>query len=530
MEPTPDPKKEKLAKEIKGILLGAAGVFILVTLVSFNAGDRSFNSYSSETVIRNLGGRFGAQLSDLLLQLVGLAAYLLPATLLFLAYLLLRFKEIRWKGYKFAAYGVLLVTLAALLAFFSEFAQLFGQTVPTGGAIGYNTARFLKASLGSFGAMLLLLPLLAASIMVLSRFSFILFAGWWFGSLRDRWHTYLQKRALNRELANQGAGKPTPAAAPQIKITPPPAPGPMALLKKEKKRDEEKAKPVQEAFDFLRGDGIYSTPPLSLLDTPPTTLRKVDKDVLTMNARLLEKKLLDFGIAGEVTEIAPGPVVTMYEFAPGPGIKVSRIAGLADDLSMALQALAVRIVAPIPGKGVVGIELPNRDRETVFLKEIFTCDAFHKGKQKLPLALGKDIAGDPLVTDLAKMPHLLVAGATGAGKSVSINTMILSLLYTATPRDVRLIMVDPKMLELSIYEGIPHLLLPVVTNPKKASLALHWAVEEMGRRYRLMADKGVRNIDSYNKQLALEEQEALNAPPPPPPEPEEELDDLLDEE
>jgi S-DNA-T family DNA segregation ATPase FtsK/SpoIIIE len=186
---------------------------------------------------------------------------------------------------------------------------------------------------------------------------------------------------------------------------------------------------------------------------------------------------------------------------------VSRIAGLSDDLSMALQALSIRIVAPIPGKGVVGIELPNREREMVSLREIFASEEFHRGKMKLPLALGKDITGAPLVTDLARMPHLLVAGATGSGKSVSINTMILSLLYTATPRDVRIIMVDPKMLELSVYEGIPHLLLPVVTNPKKAALALKWAVEEMGRRYRLMADKGVRNIDSYNKQLEREEKE-----------------------
>ncbi len=529
MNQTPEQKKEKIAKEIKGILLGAAGVFILVTLVTFNTGDLSFNSYSSEGVVRNLGGRFGAQLADLQLQLFGLAAYLIPCTLLFLTYLLLRFKEIRWRGYKFAAYAVLLVTLSALFAFFTEFASIFGQKVPTGGGVGFKLAQFLKASFGGFGAILLLLSLLAASIMILSRFSFILFAGWWLGSFRDRWHNYLQKRALNKELANQGKGKATPTATPQIKISPPAPPSPMALLKKERKKDEEKVKPVQEAFDFLRADGTYQTPPLSLLEPPPTTQRKVDKNVLTMNARLLEKKLQDFGIAGEVTEIAPGPVVTMYEFAPGPGVKVSRIAGLADDLSMALQALAVRIVAPIPGKGVVGVELPNREREMVSLREIFTSDAFHKGKQKLPLALGKDIAGDPLVTDLAKMPHLLVAGATGAGKSVSINTMILSLLYTATPNDVRMIMVDPKMLELSIYEGIPHLLLPVVTNPKKAALALRWAVEEMGRRYRLLSDKGVRNIDSYNKLLIQEEQAALNAPPPAH-EPPEEEDELLAEE
>jgi len=245
-------------------------------------------------------------------------------------------------------------------------------------------------------------------------------------------------------------------------------------------------------------------PPLSLLDQPPATDRRIDKEALAVNARLLEKKLLDFGIDGEVVEICPGPVITMYEFAPAPGIKISKIAGLADDLTMALQALSIRIVAPIPGKGVVGIEVPNRERETVYLREIFTCEDFLQSRMKLPLALGKDIAGLPALTDLAKAPHLLVAGSTGSGKSVSVNTMILSLLFTATPRDVRFIMVDPKMLEFSMYEGIPHLLLPVVTDPKKASLALKWAVVEMERRYRLIADKGVRNIDSYNRKLAAE--------------------------
>jgi len=232
-----------------------------------------------------------------------------------------------------------------------------------------------------------------------------------------------------------------------------------------------------------------------------------------MNARLLEKKLKDYNIDGEVVEICPGPVITMYEFSPAPGIKISRIAGLTDDLTMALQAMSIRIVAPIPGKGVVGIEVPNRDRDMVFLREIFNCEHFSHSKMKLPLALGKDIAGLPVVTDLAKAPHLLVAGSTGSGKSVSINTMILSLLYTSTPKDVRMIMVDPKMLEFSMYEGIPHLLLPVVTEPKKASLALKWAVNEMERRYTLLSDKGVRNIESYNKKLAGEllEQEELQS-------------------
>ncbi|HEY5973984.1 MAG TPA: DNA translocase FtsK 4TM domain-containing protein [Geobacteraceae bacterium] len=502
-------KKDKLTVEIKGMMLGAAGLFVVIALLSFKTDDLSFNTFSSEGAVRNFGGRVGAELADLLLQVFGLAAYAIPASLLYLAYRSLRFKEFRWRSYKIGAFIGLLVTLAALFAFNLEFTSLFGQRVPTGGAVGFKTAELLRRYLGAPGALLLLLPMLAASIMVLSRFSFVLYADWWINAMGDRWQRWREKRELNRALAEETTEKKEQVNAPIIKPlavsipTPPPLP-----TKKEKKKDDDKLKPVQETFDFVRSDGSYQTPPLSLLDTPPATARKVDKEALAMNARLLEKKLKDFGIEGEVVEIAPGPVITMYEFAPGPGIKVSRIAGLADDLSMALQALAIRIVAPIPGKGVVGIELPNRDREMVFLKEIFASEEFHKGKMRLPMALGKDIAGIPLVTDLARMPHLLVAGATGSGKSVAINTMILSLLYTATPQDVRIIMVDPKMLELSVYEGIPHLLLPVVTNPKKASLALKWAVEEMGRRYRLMADKGVRNIDSYNRELAKEEKEA----------------------
>jgi S-DNA-T family DNA segregation ATPase FtsK/SpoIIIE len=502
-------RKERLTVEIKGMMLAAAGLFLAIALLSFKTDDLSFNTFSSEGAVRNFGGRVGAELADLLLQVFGLAAYAIPMSLLYLAYRSLRFKEFRWRSYKIGAFVGLLVTLAAIFAFNLEFTSLFGQRVPTGGAVGFKTADLLKRYLGTPGAILLLLPMLAASIMVLSRFSFVLYADWWINAMGDRWQRWREKRQLNRALAEEQAEKKEHAAAPVIKPlavsipTLPPLP-----TKKEKKKDDDKLKPVQETFDFVRSDGSYHTPPLSLLDTPPATSRKVDKEALAMNARLLEKKLKDFGIEGEVVEIAPGPVITMYEFAPGPGIKVSRIAGLADDLSMALQALAIRIVAPIPGKGVVGIELPNRDREMVFLKDIFASEEFHKGKMRLPMALGKDIAGIPLVTDLARMPHLLVAGATGSGKSVAINTMILSLLYTATPQDVRIIMVDPKMLELSVYEGIPHLLLPVVTNPKKASLALKWAVEEMGRRYRLMADKGVRNIDSYNRELAKEEKEA----------------------
>ena len=245
----------------------------------------------------------------------------------------------------------------------------------------------------------------------------------------------------------------------------------------------------------------FALPSPTLLDYEASKREPIDAELLRENAVKLTKTLKEYGIEGHVREIRPGPVVTMYEFVPAPGIKLSRIASLADDLAMSMAALRVRIVAPIPGKGAVGIEIPNESREMVYLKELIAHDNFRKAKAKLTLALGKDIEGNPTVTNLAKMPHLLVAGTTGTGKSVSINSMIMSILFKATPDDVRMIMVDPKMLELSVYDGIPHLLLPVVTDPKKASLALRWAVEEMGRRYNTLSEVGVRSIDGYNQKL-----------------------------
>ncbi|SEU15807.1 FtsK/SpoIIIE family DNA translocase [Stigmatella erecta] len=259
-----------------------------------------------------------------------------------------------------------------------------------------------------------------------------------------------------------------------------------------KKRD-------MEEFEFVGGRKSFSLPPLSVLECDLKERTALDKDTFLVTAEKLRAKLADFGIQGEVVEIRPGPVVTMYEFLPGPGIKVSKIAALSDDLAMAMEAMRVRIVAPIPGKGVVGIEVPNKDRETVYLKEIAEQDAFQKSQSKLTMCMGKDIEGMPYVLDLAKAPHLLIAGTTGSGKSVAVNSMIMSILLKSTPEEVRFIMVDPKMLELSVYEGIPHLLLPVVTDPKKAALALRWAVEEMERRYQLLSEAGVRNIAGYNK-------------------------------
>ena len=274
-----------------------------------------------------------------------------------------------------------------------------------------------------------------------------------------------------------------------------PSPLKVRLLDIREKRDKAAAsKPRQK--------GAFKLPPQSLLDLPPAEHAQVDEGQLERSARVLEQKLADFGVEGRVVEVQPGPVVTMYKFEPGSGIKVSQIVNLADDLSMALRAAAVRIQAPVPGEAVVGIEVPNKKRERVFLREILEADEFSSTQSQLTIALGKDIAGRPVAADLAKMPHLLIAGATGTGKSVSLHTMIASILFNATADDVRLILVDPKMLELSVYENIPHLLVPVVVDPQKAASALLWATQEMEGRYLRMRELGVRNIDGYNQALA----------------------------
>jgi S-DNA-T family DNA segregation ATPase FtsK/SpoIIIE len=268
--------------------------------------------------------------------------------------------------------------------------------------------------------------------------------------------------------------------------------------------------PGDDGRGFIKlSDGAFALPATTMLEYQPPTGGETDKMALYEMAERLEQAMTNYGVRGKVKEIHMGPVVTMFEFAPAPGTRTGKIAQLENDLAMALEAQAVRIVAPIPGKAVVGVEVPNKKRETVYLKEILEDDCFARAASKLQVGLGKDIKGAPVSVNLAKMPHLLVAGTTGSGKSVAVNSMITSVLYNATPEEVRFIMVDPKMLELSIYEGIPHLLLPVVTDPKKANLALRWAVEEMERRYELLAKSGVRDISSYNARLdAAEKKDA----------------------
>ncbi len=270
--------------------------------------------------------------------------------------------------------------------------------------------------------------------------------------------------------------------------------------------------PRQEAFRFSEASlsGPYELPDISIFQRPPEGARGYDRDSLIMNSRILEKKLRDFGVSGSVVTVHPGPVVTMYEYEPASGVKVNRIVSLADDLALALRALSVRIIAPLPGKAVVGIEVPNVEREVVTIREVLESDSFRGAESKLTIVLGKDIFGGAVSTDLAQMPHLLVAGATGTGKSVFLNALLCSLLYRATPDEIKLLMIDPKILELSVYEGIPHLIADVVTNSKRAAAALYGIVQKMEQRYQMMAALGVRNIQQYNARVE-EELESGNA-------------------
>jgi S-DNA-T family DNA segregation ATPase FtsK/SpoIIIE len=270
----------------------------------------------------------------------------------------------------------------------------------------------------------------------------------------------------------------------------------------------------QESLPFAnaRGEGPYKLPDLDLLARGPESSPNLDRDALIRNSQILEKKLADFSVLGRVVKVHPGPVITMYEFEPAPGVKVSRIVNLSDDLALALRAISVRIVAPIPGKNVVGIEVPNVERDVVVLRDVVAHASFQETEARIPIALGKDIFGNPVTTDLAAMPHLLVAGATGTGKSVFLNALLCSVLMRSTPDDVKLLLVDPKMLEFSLYQGIPHLIAEVVTNPKRAAAALLGVVGKMEDRYRLMAQKGVRNIEQYNKAVAKDL--ATNRPKP----------------
>lgn len=524
-ETADDSIARRMYKEIIGLVWLALGIFLLICLLSYSADDPSFNNNLQPEKVQNLAGVFGAHLADLMYQVFGLTALFWPLGCLHLAWRWLKFKDVHFRIIRFIAFLLMQITLGALLALKFSSVSLYGRQInEAGGTLGRILERLLTHYLNISGAAVVLVVFFLVALILSTRFSFVLFIDGFLEGFGRRLELRRESRLARKQLRQQKKQQRA-AEQPPIVTTSEAETKPRTPAKKPKKKGADKAD-NQVVFDFIETSSDYRIPPASLLDHDGAPPKPLDRNSLAMAAKMLEKKLLDFGVEGDVVEVKPGPVVTMYEFSPAPGVKVNRISNLQDDLAMALQAVSIRIVAPIPGRGVVGIEIPNKERETVYLKEIIESEAFQRNGGKLPMALGKDIFGQVVVSDLARMPHLLVAGSTGSGKSVSINTMVLSLLYRAAPEDVRLIMIDPKMLELSIYEGIPHLLLPVVTNPKKAALALNWAVREMERRYQLMAAKGVRNIDGYNRKLAKEEKDAKNAPPEP--ESSETFDEMID--
>jgi S-DNA-T family DNA segregation ATPase FtsK/SpoIIIE len=494
-----DSIKERLRHEIVGILLVAMGIFLLLSLISYDPIDPSFFSYTSSKVrnIHNWMGIVGSYLSSFLFQGFGFSSFLIPFVLSVFAFSFILRWEWKYPSMKLVGWLVILLATSSLLSLW--FKPLYQGSL-LGGFIGEIISRGLVRYFNLPGATILLLLALILSFVLGTGISFISIlqhGGSGLSGLVEKLGTF---KMVRRERTKRGKElvKRKLKKGEAKEVTPP------LVVEKPSLPTKHEEIVEQEAFEFIEAKSAFQLPPISSLEAEIEKRQKIDRDSLIMNSRILEKKLLDYGVEGRVVEVRPGPVITVYEFEPAPGVKVSRIVNLADDLALALSALSIRIVAPIPGKSVVGIEVPNTVRETVLLKEIIDSDAFRSSKSKLSFGLGKDISGEPFVVDLAKMPHLLVAGSTGSGKSVSINSMICSILFKATPDEVRFLMIDPKMLELSDYEGIPHLLLPVVTNPKKAAAGLKWLVEEMERRYKVLAEKGVRNIEHYHQRIEKE--------------------------
>lgn len=523
--------------ELVGILTFTLGAFVFLSLFSYDPADPSWNAAGSSGTVHNFGGIIGAYLADTLLMTFGVASYLVGLFLFLSTYFVLS----RKRGFSLAELGLLLISLvmiSVLLQLKWQSVTLYGHNTLAGGLIGALLGEQLRKYLSEAGSYLLVSTIGLVTFLWATKVSLVElgsalkslslkvahFLQQKFHLYRARllkaWQKWQQARIAAKEVATakreaeakqlkinrQSVEKkvsPERATAPKSKPMAVPAPQAQGVQPKIFKKVATKGDPNRDdqmTLGKLNGD--FELPTATLLDpVPPSSGTQVDEESLKASALVLENKMKDYNVEGRVTEIHPGPVVTMYEFEPAAGVKVNKIVNLADDLSLSMGGRPVRIVAPLPGKPAVGIEIPNTDREMVFYKEIVSDNRFQKNDSKLALALGKNIEGAPVVADLAKMPHLLVAGATGAGKSVGLNSMILSLLLKNSPQDVKFIFIDPKMLELSIYEDIPHLLLPVVTQPKKATVALAWAVKEMERRYRLLSDAQVRNINSYNKKF-----------------------------
>jgi S-DNA-T family DNA segregation ATPase FtsK/SpoIIIE len=489
-----------MRKEIYGIILFFLVIFTLISLLSYSPADPSINNARAAGQIHNLFGIVGAHVSGMLIGLFGLGAFWIPILLLLASVHF--FGNHPTKALISTLIGgiILVVITGALLSLRQNQIILFGHKFSAGGIVGIPFKAFLVEYTNYAGSAIILILLWVIGFILATGFSLIAFAKriWqWMHFINDRLTTFFLKRKQRREKLKK-----------RVLVDK----GKIAKRAKTIKIKAQPAKPIkavapakQEVFDFMHSGKGYQVPSFRFLNDPDQPPVSSDDKNLRMQSQLLEKKLDDFGVHGKVVAVSPGPVITTYEYEPAAGVKINKIVNLSDDLSLALRAISIRIVAPIPGKAVVGIEVPNVNREKVCFKEIVASGVFDKSPSKLTLCLGKDIVGNPVVAALDKMPHLLIAGATGTGKSVALNAMICSLLYKATPDDVKLIMVDPKRIELSSYDGIPHLITPVVVDAKKATNALFWAVREMERRYELLSKMNTRNIGQYNKKIERNE-------------------------
>lgn len=498
-----DDEVRSFGREATSICLGLGGGLLVAAIATFEPGSEE-----------NAFGPLGASLADILLMLLGRAALLAPLALFVVAFAVYKGRrpDVSWPR--------MVAALGALVAF-AVLAELAVGTkwkgYPSGGIIGGFLEDNLQRTTGPSGTWVAAL----ASFLILSAYASgqslfgLASAGGrsTAGALRRGAHRVRERVATRPDRAPvegvtpielEDVIAPRRGAAAATRVGPERArPAPVISTPK---RAAASGSGRRRQVEMPFADGTsYCLPDVTLLDPPVEGQVEVDHEALIRSSQVLEAKLDTFKVKGTVQGIHPGPVITTYEFEPAEGIKVNRVTALADDLAMAMQAMSVRILAPIPGKSVVGIEVANPRRETVSLREIISSDAFQQSKSTLALALGKDTTGSPVAGDLARMPHLLVAGATGAGKSVFLNTLLLSILMRASPRDVQLVLVDPKMLELATYEEIPHLLVPVITEAKPAVAVLENLVKEMNERYKLMKEKGVRNIESYNKVIANEE-------------------------
>lgn len=480
------PHQRSTRHEVQGILFGALSIFVLVSLLSYHYYADNPISLPGEATTKNVAGIVGAVVAHLFFQYFGYIAYAFPALLALIA--LDRFQPMPQflTGTNGIAVLIGVLSLCALAGLF-----FLGTIYAPGGILGAALATILKSYFKFFGSLVVIMTGLVIASLLLKK-TLLPIASKSQGLIVQEESTPATPRIVRPTNTPEPAVK-KPGRTFSERITDPfkKRSAPPAPPKSSPTKQEESPQPPG-----------YHIPSTTLLNKPQGARTRTGlEQQLLKNSKILEDKLLDFGIEGVVVGVLPGPVITRYEFQPAPGIKVSRIVNLSDDLALAMKAVAVRIVAPVPGKDVVGIEVPNEAREMVYLRDILESKNFIEHPSKLALGMGKDIGGRPYVADLTKMPHLLIAGATGSGKSVCLNGLICSMLFHATPDEVRFIMIDPKMLELGVYDDIPHLLIPVVKDPQKASNALNWATEEMTRRYGILAQKGVRNIAQYNEAI-----------------------------